>query len=114
LICAAIAIGLRLNLPAIQLANYLVYPLQILLIIPFIGLGAFLFQVNPPPLSAAELRILFQQDFWGTIGSFLDVILYAIVAWLLICVPLFPALYFGLVPLFKKVKFVLERPRPNL
>ena len=111
LICTAIALILRLNLPAIQLSNYLVYPLQIVLIIPFISLGAFIFQVDAPPLSVQELTALFQQDFWGTIASFFDSIMRAIVAWFLICAPLSPVLYFGLVPIFRKFRFVHSSPQ---
>lgn len=103
LLCAAIAIILRLNLPAIQLSNYLVYPLQILLLIPFISLGAFIFQVEPPPLSVEELGALFQQDFWGTMASFFETILYAIVAWLLACAPLFALMYCIFVFILKRV-----------
>ena len=104
LICTVIALVLRLNLPAIQLANYLVYPLQIILVIPFINFGAVLFQIDMPPLSAQELTLLFEQDFWGTIVSFLDAILCAVAAWVLFCIPVFPALYLVLVPVFSKVK----------
>lgn len=106
LICAAIAIVFRLNLPAIQLANYLVYPLQIALLIPFVSFGAFLFGAEPMmPLSVQEISALFQQDFWGTIGSSLDTIVHAAVAWFLVSIPVFPALGFALVPIFRKVKF---------
>ena len=102
LICAAIAIMLRLNLPAIQLFNYLVYPLQIFLLIPFMSLGAFIFQMDLPPLSVQELSALFQQDFWGTIASFFETILYAVVAWLLVCVPLFVGIYAIFVAVLKR------------
>lgn len=102
LICAAIAIVLRLNLPAIQLFNYLVYPLQILLVIPFMSLGAFIFQVDPPPFSIQEVGALFRQDFWGTIASFSETILYAIVAWILVGVPLFAGIYAICVPVLKR------------
>ncbi|UCD79323.1 MAG: DUF2062 domain-containing protein [Desulfobacterales bacterium] len=105
LICAAIAIVWRLNLPAIQLSNYLVYPLQIALLIPFISFGAFIFRVDPPPLSIQELSALFQQDFWGTFAYFFGTIMHAVVAWLLVCAPVFPVLYFVLVPIFRKFKF---------
>ncbi len=102
LICAAIAIVLRLNQPAIQLFNYLVYPLQILMLIPFMSLGAFIFQGDPPPFSVQELSALFRQDFWGTIASFFETILYAVVAWLLVCTPLFAGIYAVCVPILKK------------
>src|SRR5271156_1481165 len=39
LVCAALALALRLNLPAIQAANYIVMPLQLVLIVPFVRLG---------------------------------------------------------------------------
>ena len=104
LICAAIAIALRLNLVAIQLSNYLVYPLQIALLIPFVRFGAFICQADPPPLSAQELTLLFQQNFWGTIGSFLGAIVYAAIAWFLVCVSLLPVLYFAFVPIVRKFK----------
>ena len=102
LICAAIAIILRLNLPAIQLFNYLVYPLQILLIIPFMTLGAYVFQVDLPPLSVGELTVLFQQNFWGTLSAFMETIVYAIVAWFLLCAPLFAIIYFLFVSALKR------------
>jgi uncharacterized protein (DUF2062 family) len=93
LLCAAAAILLRLNLPVIQLSNYLVYPLQIALLIPFVRLGAFLFQVEAPPFSIETLGALFQQNFWGTVASFFETILYAVAAWLLVSIPLFVVLY---------------------
>lgn len=105
LICTAIAIVWRLNLPAIQLANYLVYPLQIALLIPLVRFGAFIFQAEPPPLSVQELSALFRQDFWGTIAYFPDMIMHAVVAWFLVCAPVFPVIYFVLVPIFRKFKF---------
>lgn len=102
LICAAIAIVLRLNLPAIQLFNYIVYPLQIFLIIPFMTLGAFIFQVDMPPFSVQELIALFQQNFWGTLLSFMETILYAVAAWFILCVPLFAGIYFLFVYVLKR------------
>jgi uncharacterized protein (DUF2062 family) len=41
-ICAGLAIALRLNLPAIQAANYAVMPVQLLMIVPFVRLGGWL------------------------------------------------------------------------
>src|SRR5580658_3175280 len=47
LICAALAFALRLNLPAIQAANYAAMPLQLFLVVPFVRLGGWLFSVGP-------------------------------------------------------------------
>ena len=42
-LCLMLALTLRLNLPAIQVANYVAMPLQVLLILPFVRLGGWLF-----------------------------------------------------------------------
>jgi uncharacterized protein (DUF2062 family) len=99
------AIIFRLNLPATQLVNYLVYPLQIILIIPFFQLGGLLFQVEPPPLSAQELIILLRSDILGTISSLWGATLRAIVAWLLFSLPTFLILHFTLIRFIKASGF---------
>src|SRR5215510_2180462 len=50
-LCTVIAIALRLNLPAIHLANYAASPLQLLLIIPFVRMGEHVVNDPPQPLS---------------------------------------------------------------
>jgi uncharacterized protein (DUF2062 family) len=42
-LCLLIAFGLRLNVPAIQVANYAAMPLQIVLMFPFVRLGSWMF-----------------------------------------------------------------------
>ena len=54
LLCAALAVTLKLNLPAIQAANYLAMPLQVLLILPFMRLGGWMFASGHPQATAAE------------------------------------------------------------
>jgi hypothetical protein len=54
-LCAGVALALlRLNLPAIQAANYAAMPLQLALIVPFVRLGGWLF--FPPPMHANDRR----------------------------------------------------------
>ncbi len=105
ILCGLAAIIFRLNLPATQLVNYLVYPLQIMLIIPFFHLGGLLFQVEPPPLSAQELVTLLRSDLLGTISCLWSATLRAIVAWLLLSLPTFLILQFALVRLIKTIGF---------
>lgn len=42
-LCLLLALGLRLNVPAIQAANYAAMPLQVALIFPFLRLGQWMF-----------------------------------------------------------------------
>ena len=54
-LCALAALTFRLNLPAIQLVNYFVYPLQVAFLIPFFRLGEKLFGAQHLPLSVAQI-----------------------------------------------------------
>jgi uncharacterized protein (DUF2062 family) len=53
LLCAGLALVLRLNLPAIQAANYAAMPLQLMLIAPFLRLGGWLLDFKANPLLGA-------------------------------------------------------------
>lgn len=46
-LCAGLALALRLNLPAIQAANYAAMPLQLALILPFVRLGRWIVSAHP-------------------------------------------------------------------
>jgi len=85
LLCAVLAVGLRLNLPAIQAANYVAMPLQLALIVPFVRLGGWLVSAKPahflafralPHLSAFNLAA----RAGGLAGQ-------ALLAWLLVAIP---------------------------
>ena len=51
LLCLAAAFVLRLNLVASQVANHVMFPLELALVIPFIRLGSWLFHTTAMPLS---------------------------------------------------------------
>ncbi len=54
-ICALLALILRLNMPAIQAANWVAMPLQVLLLLPFFRLGQWLFPGQTVALTRADL-----------------------------------------------------------
>jgi hypothetical protein len=51
----AAAFLFRLNVAASQIGNHIVYPLQFLLVIPFMRIASRLFHTAPMPLTAGEL-----------------------------------------------------------
>lgn len=55
-LCALLAVALRLNLPAIQAANYAAMPVQLALIVPLIRLGRWMFASQPQPSLQATLH----------------------------------------------------------
>ena len=94
--CAGVAVWLRLNQPVIQLVNYLMYPLQIALLIPFFRAGEWLFRQPPVPMfSVAELIARFQAGPGQFLLDYGMVGLYGVVVWAL-CAPLLIALIYAI------------------
>jgi len=85
LVCAALALALRLNLPAIQAANYAAMPLQLLLIVPFVRLGGWLFDAGP--IHAAQVAALLHTSPVYLLSQLAGLFGHALLAWLLIAVP---------------------------
>ncbi|WP_373500431.1 DUF2062 domain-containing protein [Desulfococcus sp.] len=94
LLCTVAALFLRLNLPAMQVVNYLVYPLQIALLIPFFHFGAWLFDIEPIPLSGTQLIAMFKSEPGETVLHLWDTTLRAIAAWGLVSLPAAVFLYY--------------------
>lgn len=105
IVCAILAILFGLNLPAIQAANFLVYPLQIALFIPFHHLGARILPWGPS-LSIETLLQGFRQDYTGNIVLILLATLKAVAAWLLTAPPLAVCLYLLFLAIFKRMATV--------
>jgi uncharacterized protein (DUF2062 family) len=93
LLCTVAALALRLNLPAIQVVNYMVYPLQLVMLAPFYGVGNWLFKQQG----------LLQNDFWGSMANLWDLTLYAILTWLVISPLLILMLYSASKPVIRAV-----------
>jgi uncharacterized protein (DUF2062 family) len=100
-LCAIAALVLRLNLPAIQIVNYFMYPAQIALLIPFFRLGEKLFHAPHLPLSPLQLQALIHAGLWQAIRLLWTTTWHAMVVWVLVA-PIFVAtIYVILVPLLR-------------
>jgi len=102
-LCALAALIWRLNLPAIQIVNYFVYPLQIALLIPFFRLGEKLFGAPHLPLSAAQILGMIHANLWGATQFLWTTVWHAAAAWCLLAPFLVAMLYVILVPLLRQV-----------
>jgi uncharacterized protein (DUF2062 family) len=101
-LCALAAIALRLNLPAIQLVNWFTYPLQLVLIIPFLRIGAWLFGDRQlPGLTLSRIFELIRTNILHAIATLGSATLHALVAWLLIAAVVTALLYALLLPVLK-------------
>ena len=93
IISGLLAIIFKLNMGLIQIANYAVYPLQILLIVPEIKMAHKLF--------FSHLKLLKLDDFLSELAHFdIEVIktfsfyiLLSVIGWVIIAIPTFIVLY---------------------
>lgn len=108
LLCLAVAAVFRLNIAASQLANHVVYPLQILLVIPFLRAGSGFFHTAPLPLSPARLlhearahplNLTRQLWLWES---------HALVVWALVAALATPLLAAALIPILRRLLIRVE------
>ncbi|MEM8868711.1 MAG: DUF2062 domain-containing protein [Verrucomicrobiota bacterium] len=81
------ALIFRLNLPVVQAFNWVIGPVKIALIFPFLRIGEWLFQAEPFSLSLTEFSRRFFNDVGGTTQEFAWTFVHAIVGWML-CAPI--------------------------
>jgi uncharacterized protein (DUF2062 family) len=103
ILCFLAAILLGLNAPAIQLVNYLVYPLQIAMLGPFLRMGQWIFAAPPVAVSAGRILQLIRADVWGAIATLWTATLHALVAWVALAALAAPVLYLILVPALRRL-----------
>ncbi len=107
LFALAASFVLRLNHVAVVAANYLAYPLQILLFIPFFQAGAWITGGPPVPFSIEQIRGEFAVGFWQTVVRYGEANARAMVAWLIVA----PLATWLLRALFLKLLARLPLPR---
>jgi uncharacterized protein (DUF2062 family) len=110
-LCALVAFIWRLNLPAIQIVNYFVYPVQLALLIPFFRAGEILFGTPHLPLSASQVVAMVRVSVWGSIRFLWTTTWHAMIAWCL-AAPVFVGIaYLLLVPIFKRATRQVARAK---
>jgi uncharacterized protein (DUF2062 family) len=103
-LCALAALLLKLNMPAIQLVNYLLTPLQLLLVIPQLRLGEYLTGAPPFPVTLESALALLSQNVVHAIQILATAIAHATLAWLLVAPLLAIVLYRGLEPVMRHLR----------
>jgi uncharacterized protein (DUF2062 family) len=88
LFCAVAASALRLNLPLMLLVNYIIYPVQLLIYIPLMLLGAGLLDNSLKSLTIATVYTMLRSDMLGTIQRLFWANLGAVLIWGVISLPL--------------------------
>jgi uncharacterized protein (DUF2062 family) len=102
-LCVIAALRLRLNQPIIQLVNWLVYPLQLALLLVFIRIGEWLLRAPPAGLSLMEFLQKLHDSPAKFFQEFVILGLQGTVAWMLIAPFLSAITYLVLLPPLKKL-----------
>ena len=113
-LCAIAAMWLRLNQPVIQLVNWLVYPLQLALVLVFIRIGEWITHAPVLTLSIPVLIQKFHDSPMKFFQQFGMTALHGLVAWLFIAPFLTAIVFSALLPPLKKLaalKTPLAGPR---
>lgn len=107
-ICGILGVLLRLNPVSIQLANYLVYPLQILLIFPFLKSGS---TVSGVSLDLTWAEDVSAENLSEVAKGIFDVAGFAVLGWLVWVPAASFTAYWILLPFIKKAGKVLEKKK---
>ncbi len=100
LVCVLFACLFRLSQAGIQAANYLAYPLQIALIVPFYRTGAMIFPWNPAFFKKAASYPI-DTGIGADIMQVAVATLKAVGVWMIVAPPAACLLYLCLLPAFK-------------
>jgi len=109
ILCTLVALLFRLNLPAIQLAQWAMAPIQLLLIIPFVRLGEWLLRAPPQPLSLKAAAAVMEQGVGPALVALGDAILHASFAWALVAPVVILLLNKILTPIFQRAARRMRR-----
>lgn len=109
-LCFIFAFIFKLNIVVIQLVNWLVAPLQLILLVPFYQLGNY-FSINlfKTEVIKLEIELFAQSAFLQKIISLLNSQISAILGWLVICIPIGLVVYF--ISLFAYKQFLTRRKK---
>jgi uncharacterized protein (DUF2062 family) len=102
-ICALVALVLRLNMPVIQAANWIAMPFQLVLLVPFMKLGQWIFSSRPVQFSPAAIVAQLQSAPNDAVMQFGWALTHALMAWLITAGPALLLMTLLLTPLIRRV-----------
>jgi uncharacterized protein (DUF2062 family) len=108
ILCLVLALLFHLNVAASQLGNHIVYPLQLILVIPFIRVASRVFHTAPMPLSANQLLHAARERPLSLIRQLWLWEWHAFLLWAILAAIAIPALALTLTPIMRRL---LERVR---
>jgi uncharacterized protein (DUF2062 family) len=109
LMMGAISVRWRLNLPLMLGLSYVIYPLQLGLLIPFVRIGERLTGAKPTQFSLDTMGEAFEANFLMALIDLGAANLQAVLGWCLLSLPIAAILYVGTLPIYR---LLLRRYQP--
>ncbi len=110
-LCFLAAWALKLNQPIVQAINWSSYALQLLLILPFIRFGEWLFRAPRDNRPLERLVGLMKSDLGGALRDMRTTLGHAFLAWLAVSPLLVALLYAATLPLVRALARRIARAR---
>ena len=110
ILCMLAAFSFRLNMAAIQTVNYIIYPLQLLLYIPFLKAGAYI-GGQEFKYSLSDITTMVYDHPWETIQKFFVINMYAILLWLLVVVVVYFVFYTIFLKTFQALAEAIQKSK---
>ena len=112
ILCTTAALMFRLNLPAIQIANYLAFPIQLGLFFLFVEIGEQITGQTLMGISQDTLVAAFDKGFFHAINELSNYLILACIGWILSSVPVFFIFYYLFKIIINKYgkKYLTEEP----
>lgn len=92
----------RQNILVVQSVQWALAPVQLLLIIPLMKLGAYMLQHSVVQVNLAQIKLAFQPGMLAGIKTIGVFHLYGIFTWALLAIPISILFYFYLLRVFRK------------
>ncbi|MBW3469687.1 DUF2062 domain-containing protein [Arthrospiribacter ruber] len=86
-------VKLKLNLPLAMSVSYLLTPVQLVGIIPFIRIGEFMVGAKPYPIDLDQLNTTFSSGILELITEFSSRLAMGVIGWFIVATPLCLGLY---------------------
>lgn len=108
-ICLFLTLAFKQNIIIVQAVNWLSYPIQIILLIPFMKLGNTILGSSDMTITIHQIIVAFQSGMMHGVKLIGIFSLYGVIAWAVIALPTFLIVYSILLLLFRNIKRIKFR-----
>ena len=109
ILCLAVAMLFRLNVAASQLGNHIVYPLQLLMFVPFLRFGSIIFGTPPMPLAPTALMEAARSHPVSLVREIWRWEWHAFVVWAALAAVAMPLIALAMTPVLRRLMTRIEK-----